>query len=109
MILFGTYAIGRRLAPAHGVGHMLGIVAAYAVALLVVNAVATPVWLVAFKSQPLSPVDHERLMALNRRLHGRVRAIRVIPAQVSARRTPCRSASFRASGTSSSRTICSST
>jgi STE24 endopeptidase len=79
LVAGGTYTVAVRLAPHHGAGHVFGIAIAYGLAILIVNALLAPLWMVALKTQTLPPDVHRRLMALNQEVGAHVRDIKSFP------------------------------
>ena len=77
---FGVlYGVISSIVPKHGAGHSIGLLVAYVVALFVVQAFCAPLYVRAFRAQPLPPATRTRLLALAEQMGVRVRDINAFP------------------------------
>jgi STE24 endopeptidase len=85
LLSFAVVAIGFGalivLAPSHGDGRAIWIASGYVLLLFTVNGLLAPLWPTALGARQLPPITHRRLMALSKRLNGRVRDVRAYPSR----------------------------
>lgn len=79
LVIGALFAALHALVPDAGTLHAIGMLLAYAVALITAQALLAPLWLLALRARPLPPDQAARLEGLARRLGVRVRAFRAYP------------------------------